>query len=111
MTLIGTGTELSLAIEAQAELKAKGVSARVVSAPSVETFFKQDADYRHSVVDPNLPVVAVEAALRWGWDSLIGIEGGFVGMDGFGASAPAGELYKHFGITTDAVVEEALKRV
>ena len=111
VTLIGTGTELSLAIEAQAKLKDKGVRARVVSAPSLETFLKQDAGYRASVVDPKLPVVAVEAALRWGWDGLIGLEGGFVGMEGFGASAPAEALYEHFGVTADAVVEQALKRV
>jgi transketolase len=111
VTLIGTGTELSLAIEAQAKLKDKGVHARVVSAPSLETFLKQDAGYRASVVDPKLPVVAVEAALRWGWDGLIGLEGGFVGMEGFGASAPADALYQHFGVTADAVVEQALKRV
>ena len=56
-------------------------------------------------------MVAVEAAIRWGWDGLIGLEGGFVGMDGFGASAPAEALYAHFGITADAVVEQALARV
>ncbi|WP_306017329.1 transketolase [Oceanicaulis sp. MMSF_3324] len=111
VTLIGTGTELSLAIEAQDKLKAKGVQARVVSAPSLETFLKQDPAYRKSVVNPDLPVVAVEAAIRWGWDGLIGLEGGFVGMDGFGASAPAEALYAHFGITADAVVEQALARV
>ena len=93
------------------KLKAKGVNARVVSAPSLETFLKQDPAYRKSVVNPDLPVVAVEAAIRWGWDGLIGLEGGFVGMDGFGASAPAEALYEHFGITADAVVEQALARV
>ncbi len=111
VTLIGTGTELELAIEAQKTLHDKGVNARVVSCPSLETFLAQDPDYIDAVVDPTLPVVAVEAALRWGWDGLIGRKGGFVGMASFGASAPAGELYKQFGITADAVVEEALKRV
>jgi transketolase len=111
VTLIGTGTELSLALQAQELLKAKGVAARVVSAPSLEIFLQQDAAYRDLVVDPNLPAVAVEAALRWGWDALIGIKGGFVGMDSFGASAPAEALYAHFGITAEAVAEEALKRV
>ena len=111
ITLIGTGTELQLAIEAQARLKDKGVAARVVSCPSLETFLAQDAGYVDGVVDPSLPVVAVEAAARWGWDGLIGRKGGFVGMKGFGASAPAGDLYRHFEITVDAVVEEALKRV
>ncbi|MCP2680462.1 transketolase [Maricaulaceae bacterium NA33B04] len=111
VTLIGTGTELELALEAQKTLMDQGVAARVVSCPSLETFMAQDTSYIESVVDPNLPVVAVEAALRWGWDGLIGRDAGFVGMTGFGASAPAEELYKHFGITADAVVEEALKRV
>ena len=111
ITLIGTGTELGLALEAQDKLKARGVNARVVSAPSLETFLKQDAAYRKSVVNPDLPVVAVEAAIRWGWDGLIGLQGGFVGMEGFGASAPAEALYEHFGITADAVVEQALARV
>ena len=111
VTLIGTGTELELALEAQKTLMDQGVAARVVSCPSLETFIAQDASYIDSVVDPNLPVVAVEAALRWGWDGLIGRDAGFVGMTGFGASAPAEDLYKHFGITADAVVEEALKRV
>ncbi len=111
VTLIGTGTELELALEAQKTLMDQGVAARVVSCPSLETFMAQDASYIDSVVDPNLPVVAVEAALRWGWDGLIGRDAGFVGMTGFGASAPAEELYKHFGITAEAIVEEALKRV
>ncbi|PWE18750.1 transketolase [Marinicauda salina] len=111
ITLIGTGTEVKLAVEAQAALMDKGVAARVVSAPSIERFLKQDRAYRDAIVDPRLPCVAVEAAARWGWDALIGPEGGFVGMDGFGASAPAEALYAHFGITTEAVVREALKRV
>ena len=111
ITLIGTGTELQLAIETQAQLKAKGVAARVVSCPSLESFLAQDAAYIDSVVDPKLPIVAVEAAVRWGWDALVGRKGGFVGMESFGASAPASDLYEHFGITAEAVVEEALKRV
>jgi transketolase len=111
VTLIGTGTELELALDAQKTLMDQGVEARVVSCPSLETFLAQEASYIDSVVDPNLPVVAVEAALRWGWDGLIGRDAGFVGMTGFGASAPAEDLYAHFGITADAVVAEALKRV
>jgi transketolase len=111
VTLIGTGTETALAIEAAKQLWGKGIGARVVSAPSLETFLDQDKAYIDSVIDPNLPVVAVEAALRWGWDAAIGRDGGFVGMSSFGGSAPAPELYDHFGITADAVVEEALKRI
>ena len=111
VTLVGTGTETSLAIEAAKQLWDKGIGARVVSAPSVETFLSQDQAYIDSVIDPNLPVVAVEAALRWGWDSVIGRDGGFVGMESFGGSAPASDLYKHFGITAERIVEEALKRI
>lgn len=111
VTLIGTGTETALAVEAQGLLKERGVHARVVSAPSVETFLAQDAQYRDSVIDPELPAVAVEAGLRWGWDAVLGREGGFVGMTGFGASAPAEALYEHFAITAKAVADEALKRL
>ena len=111
VTLIGTGTETCLAVEAAQMLADKGVPARVVSAPSLETFLAQDPAYIEQVVPKAIPAVAVEAAARWGWDALIGREGGFVGMTGFGASAPAEQLYEHFGITADRMVEEALKRV
>lgn len=111
IVLIGTGSEVELAVKAREMLAQKGVRARVVSAPCLERFLAQDRAYRESVVPAGLPKVAVEAAARWGWDGLIGPDGGFVGMDGFGASAPAEELYVHFGITAERVVEEALKRV
>ncbi|TGY90267.1 transketolase [Marinicauda algicola] len=111
IVLIATGSEVELAVKAQEMLAEKGVRARVVSAPCLERFLAEDRDYRESVVPAGLPKVAVEAAARWGWDGLIGIEGGFVGMDGFGASAPAEELYAHFAITAERVAEEALKRV
>ncbi len=111
IVLIGTGTEVELAVKASDLLKAKGISARVVSMPCVERFLAQDVVYRSSVLPAGVPCVAVEAAIRWGWDAIIGREGGFVGMTGFGASAPAEELYAFFGITAERVVEEALKRV
>lgn len=111
IVLIASGTEVELAVKAQGLLKEKGVAARVVSMPCVERFMAQDAVYRSSVLPAGVPCVAVEAAIRWGWDALIGRDGGFVGMTGFGASAPAEELYEHFGITATRVVEEALKRV
>jgi transketolase len=98
-------------VEAAEILSARGVPARVVSAPSVETFLAQDPAYIEHVVPRGLPAVAVEAAMRWGWDAVIGRDGGFVGMTGFGASAPAEQLYEHFGVTAARVVEEALKRV
>ena len=111
VTLIGTGTELHLAVEAAEILKAEGVHARVVSAPCLDVFAEADPAYLAQVIDPALPAVAVEAAVRDGWDRWIGREGGFVGMTGFGASGPAEVLYQHFNITADAVAEEARKRV
>ncbi|WP_270374448.1 transketolase [Marinicauda sp. Alg238-R41] len=111
LVLIATGSEVGLALEAYETLAGKGVKARVVSMPCLERFLRQDRKYRESVVPADLPKVAVEAAVRWGWDGLIGPDGGFVGMAGFGASAPAEALYEHFNITAEAVVDEALKRV
>lgn len=111
VVLIATGSEVELALKAQSMLAGEGIKARVVSMPSVERFLSQDEGYRTSVLPEGLPRVAVEAAIRWGWDAIIGADGGFVGMTGFGASAPAGELYTHFGITAEAVAEEARQRV
>ena len=111
VTLIGTGTELSLALDAARQLADRGVAARVVSCPSLDVFLAQDPAYIETVVPPAIPAVAVEAALRMGWDAVIGRHGGFVGMTGFGASAPAEALYSHFGITAERVVEEALARI
>ncbi len=111
IVLIGTGSEVGLALEAQELLKAKGVAARVVSMPCMDLFFEQSEAYQSEVLGGSLPKVATEAGVRFGWDAIIGTEGGFVGMTGFGASAPAEDLYKHFNITSEAVVEEALKRV
>jgi transketolase len=109
--LLATGSEVSLALEAQAQLGADGVRARVVSMPSFELFEAQDLDYRRSVLPQEVTArVGVEAGIRQGWDRYVGSEGGFVGMDGFGASAPAEVLFEKFGITVAAVVAEA-KRV
>ncbi|MBT4623378.1 MAG: transketolase, partial [Verrucomicrobia bacterium] len=106
--LVGTGSELSLAVEAADTLAAEGINAAVVSLPSFERFAEQTEDYQTAVLGgSDIPIVAVEAALRFGWDGIVGQKGGFVGMTGFGASAPAGELYKHFGITKEAVAQAA----
>ncbi len=109
--IIATGSEVGLAIEAQAALAAEGAPVRVVSAPCLERFLRQPLSYRNAVCPPDLPMVAVEAGVRWGWDALIGREGGFVGMTGFGASAPIDELYDHFGITAEAVADEVRRRI
>jgi transketolase len=106
--LMATGSELSLAVEAYEKLKGEGVQARVVSMPSWELFEMQDEGYRASVLPPDVTArVAVEAAAKFGWERYLGLGGRFVGMNGYGASAPASALYKHFGITTDAVVAAA----
>ncbi len=105
--LIGTGSELHLCVEAAKQLKSEGVRVRVVSMPCVELFLKQPESYRNTVLPKGVKRVAVEAALGFGWERIIGDEGSFIGMNGFGASGPAPQLYSHFGITTDAIVTAA----
>ncbi len=107
VSIFASGSEITLAVAAQAELEKKGVPARVVSVPCFELFFAQPASYRHAVIG-DAPRVAVEAAIRQGWDRIIGTDGAFVGMASFGASAPCKDVYKHFGITSEAVVNAAL---
>ncbi|KAG0938104.1 hypothetical protein G6F31_015500 [Rhizopus arrhizus] len=106
--LIATGSEVSLATEAKAQLDAAGLKARVVSMPSTDVFLRQDAAYRESVL-PNAvrKRVAVEAGVTGFGRQCVGLDGAVIGIDTFGASAPADQLYKHFGITTAHVVEAA----
>ena len=111
VTLYATGSEVSLAVEAQAMLEGEGVPTRVVSIPSRELFEAQDESYKSNIVDPGHVRVAVEAAIGFGWDRFVGADGAFIGMTGFGASAPAGALYRHFGITAEAVAEAARVRL
>ncbi len=104
--LIGTGSELSLCVAAHEQLSAEGIKSRVVSMPSWEWFEEQPAEYRETVLPPEVRArVAVEAGLRHGWDKYLGLDGAFVGMTGFGASAPGGQLMKHFGLTVDNVLK------
>ncbi|HQK96076.1 MAG TPA: transketolase [Armatimonadota bacterium] len=106
--LIGTGSELELAMKAADALAAEGIGVRVVSMPSWELFDAQDAEYRESVLPAAVRArVAVEAGLRLGWERYVGLDGEVVGMDGFGASAPYQKLYEAFGITAEAIVERA----
>ena len=107
VTIFASGSEVSLAIEAKALLEADGIGARVVSTPCWELFDAQPADYRAAVIGETPVRVAVEAGVRMGWERFIGENGAFVGMTGFGASAPAEVLYEHFGITAKAVVAAA----
>jgi transketolase len=102
--LIATGSEVEIAMKAQADLASAGIGVRVVSAPCLELFAAQDSAYQQETLGGTLPKVAVEAAVRFGWDRWIGPEGQFIGMSGFGASAPYQQLYAHFGITSEAVV-------
>lgn len=107
--LIATGSEVHLAVEAAARLKAKGKQVRVVSMPSLELFAKQSKTYQDSVLGAvGTRRVVVEAACQQGWDAILGLNGIFIGMKGFGASAPAEELYQHFGITMEAIVKAVL---
>ncbi|PTT42349.1 transketolase, partial [Stenotrophomonas sp. HMWF022] len=106
--LIATGSEVSLATEAKAQLDAAGLKTRVVSMPSTDVFLRQDAAYRESVL-PNAvrKRVAIEAGITGFWRQFVGLDGAVIGIDTFGASAPADKLYQHFGITTAHVVEAA----
>jgi transketolase len=110
-TLFATGTEVPLALAAAETLEAEGTPTRVVSVPCFELFFQQDAAYQASVLGRGTVRVAVEAAIQQGWERFIGEDGAFVGMTGFGASAPAEVLYEKFGITTDAVVAAVKARL
>ncbi|AXT37861.1 transketolase [Alteromonas sp. BL110] len=109
LILIGTGSEVQLAVEAAEKLTEQGKAVRVVSMPSTDVFDRQSADYRESVLPSSVVKrVAVEALSKDSWYKYVGFNGAIVGMDTFGESAPAGDLFKHFNITTDAVVEAAL---
>jgi transketolase len=103
--IIATGSEVPLALGAQKLLGEDGIAVRVVSMPSTSVFDRQDEDYRNSVLPRELPKVAVEAGSRDYWRKYVGLDGAVVGMDGFGESAPAGDLFKHFGFTPAHVAE------
>ena len=106
VTILATGSEVHLACAAREELAGEGIAATVVSMPSWELFERQDAGYRAAVLG-QAPRVAVEAAAPFGWTRYIAAESDFVGMRGFGASAPYRELYEHFGITAGHVARRA----
>ncbi len=110
-TIFATGSEVSIAMDARDTLQKEGIETAVVSMPCWELFDAQDAGYREAVMGTAKARVAVEAAVRLGWDQYVGSDGGFVGMTGFGASAPAKQLFEHFDITPDAVVREIKSRL
>jgi transketolase len=111
VTLFASGSEVEIAANAYDELVADGVAVRLVSVPCLDRFQEQDGEYIQNLICNDSIKVAVEAGIRQGWDGLIGAHSTFIGMNSFGASAPAGELYKHFGITSEAVVEAVRKKL
>jgi len=111
VSLFASGSEVEIAVAAQKELAGRGIAVRVVSVPSLELLLGQPAERRKAIIGAAAVNVAIEAAVRFGWDAVIGPDGIFVGMSSFGASAPAKALYKHFGITAEAVVEAVSKRL
>jgi transketolase len=110
VSLFASGSEVEIAVAAQAELEKRGIPTRVVSVPCFELFEQQDQDYRDAIIGGGLRI-AVEAGIRQGWDAIIGSDGIFIGMTGFGASGRIEDLYPHFGITAEAVVEAATSRL
>ncbi len=103
--LIATGSEVTLAMKSQAALAAEGINARVVSMPSTNVFDRQDQAYKDSVLTPGVKRVAIEAGITDFWRKYVGLEGGVVGIDTFGESAPGNVLFEHFGFTPENVVK------
>jgi transketolase len=110
VSLFASGSEVEIAVAARKLLAEKGVRARVVSVPSLELLLEQDEAVKAAIIGEAPVKIAVEAAVRFGWDAVVGADGGFVGMSSFGASGPYKQVYAHFGITPEAVAEAALKR-
>lgn len=111
VSIFATGSEVAIALEAQKLLAARGVPARVVSVPCMDLFLDQDVEFRRGLIGQAPVKIAVEAAIRQGWDRIIGADGVFIGMSGFGASAPFMKLYERFGITPQAVADAAAGRL
>jgi len=111
VVVIATGGEVTLAIDAAAELAGRGIEARVVSMPSWELFAEQPEDYRRRVLPPAVPRLAVEAGVTLGWRDIVGDTGAVIGIDRFGASAPGAEVVEKFGLTVEAVVKKAVELV
>jgi transketolase len=111
VSLFASGSEVEIAVAAQKQLAERGISARVVSVPSLELLLAQPAERQQAIIGKAPVKVAIEAAVRWGWDAVIGHDGVFIGMHSFGESGPAKDLFKHFGITAEAAVNAVLKRL
>lgn len=106
VVLIATGSEVNLAIQAQAELSTSGIQARVVSMPSTHVFDRQDQAYKDSVLTPGVKRVVIEAGVTAYWRKYVGLEGGVIGIDSFGESAPGGDVMRHFGFTVENVIKQ-----
>ncbi|MDG1707597.1 MAG: transketolase C-terminal domain-containing protein, partial [Emcibacteraceae bacterium] len=106
VTVFATGSEVEIAIEAQAELEAEGIATKVISMPSTETFDAQPTSYQDEVIGNAKVYASIEAGATYGWDKYVGRDGVKIGIDEFGASAPAKDLYKHFGVTKDNLVSQ-----
>ena len=111
IVLMATGSEVMIADEARSQLEAQGHSTRLVSVPCLDLLLAQDAEYRRDLIGGAKSVVVVEAGIEMGWASVAGPDFSFIGMNSFGASAPAADLFRHFGITTQAVVDAALAKI
>jgi len=107
VTLIATGSEVEIAMAARDLLQADGIGARVVSAPCLELFDMQEQGYRHKTLGLDTVRISIEAGATFGWERYVGDKGGLIGINSFGASAPYKELYKHFGLTPQAVAQKA----
>jgi len=110
VSIIATGSEVEIAMNAQGELSEKGINANVVSIPCFELFDEQSDEYKKAVLGNGIFKIGIEAGIKQGWEKYIGDDGIFIGMDSFGASAPANQLYEKFGITVERVVEEVMKK-
>ncbi|TQI73509.1 transketolase [Bosea sp. AK1] len=110
VSLFASGSEVELAVAARKLLAEKGIRARVVSVPSLELFLEQDEATQAAIIGSAPVKIAVEAGVRFGWDAVIGHDGTFIGMNSFGASGPYKEVYKHFGITAEAIADAAMKK-
>jgi transketolase len=111
VSIFATGSEVAIAVEAKKLLAARGIAARVVSVPCFELLLEAPRAAQRAVIGDAKVKIGVEAAVRQGWDAIIGSDGAFVGMTGFGASAPYKDLYKHFGVTPEAVAAAALSKL
>jgi transketolase len=111
VSLFASGSEVEIAVAAQKQLAERGIASRVVSVPSLELLLAQPEQRQKAIIGNAEVKIAIEAGVRWGWDAIIGHDGEFIGMHGFGASAPAKDLFKHFGITAEATVNAAVKRL